>query len=111
MTIPDSVTRIGESAFFATPLFDNCRDGLVILGKNAYVMKGGCPANVDIPDGIVGISDGAFWRCSELTSVTIPDSVKSIGEEAFYYCHNLTNVTIPDSVTNIEDLRLKVAPK
>ena len=56
---------------------------------------------VNIPDGVKRIGNNAFYKCSELTSVTIPDSVESIGNWAFCRCNNLTSVTIPDSVTSI----------
>ena len=50
---------------------------------------------------VTRITDGVFWDCCGLTSVTIPDSVTYIGEEAFYGCSGLTSVTIPNSVTSI----------
>ena len=56
---------------------------------------------VNIPDGVKRIGRYAFYKCSELTSVTIPNSITSIGNWAFCRCNNLTSVTIPDSVTNI----------
>ena len=76
--------------------------------NNKYAYSG----NVIIPrsiisDGIeysvVGIDDGAFVSCTNLTSVTIPESVTSIGYEAFYGCSGLTSVTIPESVTSISN--------
>ena len=77
--IPDSVTSIGDSAFF------RC-SGLT---------------SITIPDSVTSIGDSAFSGCSELTSITIPDSVTSIGDSAFDYCSGLTSITIPDSVTEI----------
>ena len=81
MTIPDSVTNIGNSAF------------------------SGCTGltSVTIPDSVTSIGDDVFKGCSGLTTMTIPNSVTSIGNSAFSDCTGLTSVTIPDSVTSIGD--------
>ena len=81
MTIPDSVTKIGGSAFWECASL----------------------TSVTIPDGVTEIESSAFYGCKNLTSVTISDSVTKIGEWAFHGCENLTSVTIPDSVTEIGD--------
>ena len=51
---------------------------------------------------VTSVKNNAFFRCSELTSITLPESVKSIGEYAFIHCSNLTSVNIPASVKSIE---------
>ena len=79
MTIPNSVTSIGEYAF---------------LGCSGL-------ASVTIPNSVTSISQSSFACCSGLTSVTIPNSVTSIGGGAFYDCSGLASVTIPNSVTAI----------
>ena len=56
---------------------------------------------VNIPNGVKGIADGAFYGCSGLTSITIPDSVTSIDNWAFCHCDKLTSVTIGNRVTSI----------
>lgn len=50
---------------------------------------------------VTGITDHAFYQCSELTSVTIPKTVRSIGELAFYQCTGLTSVTLPEGLQSI----------
>lgn len=50
---------------------------------------------------VTGITDHAFYECSELTSVTIPKTVRSIGELAFYQCTGLTSVTLPEGLQSI----------
>ena len=50
---------------------------------------------------VTSISRGAFYNCSDMTSVNIPNSVTSIGEMAFQYCDGLTGISIPNSVTSI----------
>ena len=82
VTIPDSVTQIGTSAF------DSC-----------YRL-----ASVTLGNGITNIGDGAFFGCTDLLSVTIPDSVTRIGEGAFDSCWGLASVALGNGVINIEGM-------
>jgi hypothetical protein len=43
---------------------------------------------------VVSIEDGAFYRCTDLTSITIPASVASIGAGAFIHCISLRLVEV-----------------
>ena len=77
-TIPNSVKRIGDHAFYGCSL-----------------------TSITIPNSVTSIGKGAFQSCSKLANITIPDSVTTIGESAFKNCESLTFVTIPCSVTSI----------
>ena len=113
VTIPASVTSIGEEAFSRlssiTVAADNAHysseDG-VLFNKDKttlilYPIKKQQDAYT-IPDGVTNIGDSAFFR-SDLKSITIPAGVISIGNAAFAYCVNLISITIPNSVTSIGD--------
>ncbi len=77
----------------------------------------------EIPEGVETIRTKAFYRCSDLRSITLPSTLKRIEEKAFFrcsfeeialpdtlsyigkdafgYCVNLTELEIPGSVTEI----------
>ena len=48
---------------------------------------------VKLPQGVTGIGDIAFIRCTNLTSVVLPDGLTSIGGGAFSDCFALSTVT------------------
>ena len=104
ITIPNSVTSIGDSAFSGCTGLSSITipDSVTSIGKSAFY---GCYrlTSVTIGGSVTSIGSSAFSGCTGLTSVTIPDSVTSIGYEAFYGCTGLTSITIPDSVTSIGD--------
>lgn len=72
MTIPNSVTSIGEY------VFDSCKS----------------LTSVTIPNSVTSIESGSFYCCSDLTSVTIPNSVTAIGWSAFAGCSRLETIYV-----------------
>ena len=100
-TIPDSVTSIGDSAFYDCSGLTSITipDSVTSIGKFAFLGCSGLTA-ITLGNSVTSIGDSAFGDCSGLTSITIPDSVWSIGSDAFYGCSGLTSITIPDGVTS-----------
>ena len=107
ITIPNSVTSIGDGAFSGTPWLDNQPNGCLYINNCLYSYEGKMemPTNthIDVKEGTTIICESAFSDCSTLTSITIPNSVTSIGDRAFSHCESLTSITIPNSVTSIGD--------
>jgi len=58
---------------------------------------------VVLDDSVTKIGEKAFFKCTDLTSITFPDSVTEIGKFAFRNCKNLISLVIPDSVEIIGD--------
>ena len=93
--IPNSVTRIGESAFNGRSSLSSISipDSVTSIGANAFYNCIGL-TSVNIPTGVTSIANYAFYRCAGLTSITIPSGVTSISSYAFEDCSGLTSVTI-----------------
>ncbi len=64
MEIPDTVTEIGENAFF-----DNVRLSTLTFGQNSQ---------------LVSIGDYAFSGCAKMRTFTVPSKVTSLNATAFY---------------------------
>jgi hypothetical protein len=56
-----------------------------------------------IPDSVTALAKYAFWRPTNLASVTIGSGVRSIGYGAFGYAQNLGEIDLPDSVVSLGD--------
>lgn len=79
VTIPDSVTEIGDGAF------STC----------SYITE------ITLPDGVTEISESAFHSCSSLKKVTLGEGVTSIAPMAFENCVSLTDINVSDGITDI----------
>ncbi len=101
ITLPDSVTSIGDCAFrFCQGLKSaNLGKGLISIGDGAFLYSG--LTSIVIPDSVISIGDYAFGVCRELASATIGSGVTSIGSGAFSGCSGLMSVTIGSGVTEI----------
>ena len=128
ITLPESVTAIGEYAFGLTSLsavtfskslryigvraFDNSTDlssitlpdSVVIIGEYAF---NGCTklsGNLLIPSSVKTIRNSAFNGCSNLSGdLIIPSTIDSVGNYAFNTCNNLSSLVIESSNTSIGD--------
>ena len=107
LTIPNSVTTIGEEAF------SNCTElkgsltlsnSLKTIGNGAFYNCNRLNGSLTIPNTVTTIGISAFGLCTGFNgSLTIPNSVTTIGSSAFSNCQGFKgDLTIPRSITTIE---------
>lgn len=115
INIPNSVTSIGEGAFY--PCFaltainvenDNtyyCSENGILFDKDKTKLiqypAGKTETSYEIPNSVTSIEHYAFYYCFSLTNINIPNSITSIGHLAFSCCSSLTKINIPNGVTSI----------
>jgi hypothetical protein len=121
ITIPESVTSIGEHTFegcaFTKDNFINnssldaeannywgativeSGNSLFIIEDGVLTQYNGNEANVIIPDGVTKINSYVFAYNNVITSITIPESVTQIGSSFGYECPNLTKVYYKGSIS------------
>lgn len=103
ITIPNSVTMIGDGAFINCEVLKSIEipDSVTYIGYNAF---SGCEKleSIKLSKNITRINGWTFTGCNKLKSIEIPDGVTYIGDEIFRGCYSLKSVAIPDSVTEIE---------
>lgn len=123
VVIPDSVTEIGEKAFF------NCRtitaltipQTVTVIHEKAFFNCRNLSA-LHIPANLTRIEEGAFGKCAGLADndgfvivnghlasyhghaqqVVVPEGVTVIGADAFFGNTTLTSVSLPSTLTTIE---------
>lgn len=124
VTLPNTLTHIGEGAFAGSALrsitipnsvisigtraFVECKDltsvtlgnGITQIGNRVFSLTG--LTSIVIPNSVTSIEEFAF-SSSNLRSLTIPSSVTTIGGSAFLGT-SLTSIVIPEGVTRIEGL-------
>ena len=84
VVIPNSITTIGDGAFYTVDY-----EGHGLIGE------------LVLPENLQSIGSEAFSWNTRLTKVTIPNSVKVIGYRCFEICINLSHLTIGSGVEEI----------
>ena len=130
ISMPDSVTKIGESAFsnstkiqsvtigkgvkrIEKQAFSSCKNKFTTLsfsedssceyiGDDAFVY---CTSilKLTLPRGLKTLGEQAFAELWQASEIILPDTLESIGKQAFAGCDKVKSIVIPDSVTTTGD--------
>ena len=73
--------------------------GVKVVAEDAFSLSK--VENVELPEGLILIKDGAFRDAKTLRSVSLPQTLKEIGIWGFSCCERLETIDIPNSVTSI----------
>jgi hypothetical protein len=98
--IEEGITSIGDITFLtcsnATKI--TIPDTVVKIGSSAFRNWQGLIKEESLPNTILEIGDYAYAFCHYLESLIIPNSVKSIGNHVFKQCYKLSSINIPENV-------------
>ena len=95
----DSTNKDLEGGF---PIFikkENIIYKVTVIGEGA--MGGLKIEDLDVPEGITKLGEGAFANCFDLKTISLPKTLTEIGEGTFCFCTSLKTIEIPDNVETI----------
>ena len=99
INIPNSVKSIGEHAFYCCTGLTSATIGNGISDMDGALFSGCENLNsVSFTQGATVLGNNIFDECSALTSVVLPNTITFIGENAFNDCRSLNTINIPTGV-------------
>lgn len=104
ITIPKNIVEIGIDSFRESQISEvRFEEGsnLEVIGYCAFADA--TITEIQLPEGLQKIRQGAFERCSNLIEITIPKSVQTIGSGCFKLCGSLERVEILNPDINLEE--------
>lgn len=106
LIIPNSVTSIGNSAFYGCENLNGTltlSNSLIWIGEDAFLNCPGLTGKLTLPNSLKHIYGGAFYRCTGFTGdLVIPESVISIRMSAFSGCTGFTgDLLLPKSLEEV----------
>ncbi len=102
ITLPDSITEIGERAFEYCIFLRSVNIPKDVIEIKDFAFAQTAVENIILPSGLKTLGAGAFMGCRFLRSVSIDDGLTKIGRSAFLDS-SVENVSLPGSLKIIEN--------
>ena len=102
VSIPDSVTFIGNYAFWNCTALKRAVVGRGVNTLNLGTFMG-CTSlvQVDLPDSLTSLGDGVFQNCTALSTVVLPETIEALGDKCFSNCTSMESIALPRTITTI----------
>ncbi len=110
ITLPDTMTYVGEDAFTDTAFYKNKKNwenGVLYIGSVLVAADENIEGEYKIKEGTTVIEHLAFVGCEKLTKITIPGTVKHIPEKTFCFCSSLKTAVLENGVEFIDETAFK----
>ena len=114
LNLPNSLRSVGAAAFGGCSSLTSITIGsnMVNNGNNAGMIAAmlhgaSNPITLKIRDGVTGIANGIFMRCTMLETIEIPASVTNIGVAAFIGCSGLRQIVFAGSAPTFGNMAFR----
>ena len=104
IVIPDSVTEIGEYAFYHCINLKDVKlsSALTTINTQAFNDCSSLLA-ITVPDSVTSMGSAVFANCTSLADVTLPNTRQIIMSRTFESCSSLEKIVLPETVTRIQE--------
>lgn len=109
ITLPQTVTSVGEDAFYACEGIEISFDPRAILTELGAGAFFGCDglSSVRLGEGLSHIASDTFFGCASLKEIVLPRTVTLLEDNAFSDCDALITLTFHETLTEIGDSAFK----
>ncbi len=86
VNLNDGLEEIGFWAFYGCTALENLDLPSSLRSIKHYAFEGCALQRIELPEGMVSLTESALRNCAGLKEAILPASLKTIGEYAFYQC-------------------------
>jgi len=101
--IPDTVTYIGDAAFYNNENLTSVELGNSVKTIGALAFSSCDLKEIRMPESVTELGESAFYGNSNMTTAILSDAITELQHYTFFGCRLLDNIVLPASLTAIHD--------